>query len=167
VIEAAVEHGPHPTARTPELIALFIEDIKYQIKASFFRVFLWEELKGCLPANFKVSTVVVVPQVGQWGQIILNLPFLVYQGINGVVTVTQESVNESTVLTALLEAVKEIGKVIPSLLQYIATRRRGCTSCSQNWTSATGFGAWPCGRWTVMTLLTSSCNRMANPSKLW
>jgi hypothetical protein len=35
VIEAVVEHGPHPTARTPESIALFVEDIKYQIKVGF------------------------------------------------------------------------------------------------------------------------------------
>ncbi len=35
VIEAAVECGPHPTARTPKSIALFVEDIKYQIKANF------------------------------------------------------------------------------------------------------------------------------------
>jgi hypothetical protein len=67
VIDAAVERGPHPTARTPELIALFTEDIEYQIKASFCRVFLWEDLKKTLPANFKVSPVAVVPQVGLRG----------------------------------------------------------------------------------------------------
>jgi hypothetical protein len=64
VIEAAVVRGPHPTAETPELIALFIKDIEYQIKAGFCRVFLWEELKCRLPANFKISPVAVVPQVG-------------------------------------------------------------------------------------------------------
>ena len=35
VIDAAVERGPHPTACTPESIALFAEDIEYQIKAGF------------------------------------------------------------------------------------------------------------------------------------
>jgi hypothetical protein len=42
---------------------------------------------------------------------------LVYQKINGVVTVMQESVNESTVLKPLSEAVKEIEKVFLRLLQ--------------------------------------------------
>ncbi len=88
-------------------------------------MFPWEELKRRLPANLKISPVAVVPQVGQRGQIILNLLFPVYQEINGVVTVTQESVNESTVLTALLEAVKEIGKVFPCLLQYTRNMPEG------------------------------------------
>ncbi len=64
VIEAAVDPGPHPKAQTPELIALFVEDIEYQIKAGFCRVLLWEELKRRLPANFKISPVAVAPQVG-------------------------------------------------------------------------------------------------------
>ncbi len=64
MIEAAVERGPHPTAQTPELIALFVKDIEYQIKAGFCQVFSWEELKRCLPANLKISPVAVVPQVG-------------------------------------------------------------------------------------------------------
>ena len=42
-----------------------------------------------------------------------------YQEINGVVTVTQQSVNDSTVLTAPTVPVKEIGKVLPRLLQYM------------------------------------------------
>jgi hypothetical protein len=125
VIVAAVERGPHPTARTPKSIALFAEDIEYQIKAGFCWVFPWEELKHCLPANCKISPVAVVPQVGRRGQIILNLLFPVYQSINGVVTVTQESVNDSTVLNAPSEAVKEIGKVFPRLLQYMRDTPEG------------------------------------------
>jgi hypothetical protein len=43
----------------------------------------------------------------------------VYQEINGVITVTQESVNSMTALTAPSVPVKEIGKVLPRLLQYM------------------------------------------------
>jgi hypothetical protein len=125
VIEAAVERGPHPMACTPDLIALFAEDIEYQIKACFCRVFFWEDLKQHLPANFKISPVAVVPQVGRWGQIILNLLFPVYQDINGMITMTQESVNDSTILAALPEAVKEIRKVFPRLLQYMRDTSEG------------------------------------------
>ncbi len=125
VIDAAVERGPHPTACTPESIALFTEDIEYQIKAGFCRVFLWEDLKKTLPANPKISPVVVVPQVGQRGQIILDLSFPVYQDINGVITITQDSVNDSTVLAAPPEVVKEIGRVLPRLLHYMRDTPEG------------------------------------------
>ncbi len=35
-MEAAEAHGPHPTASTPDAIALFKENISYQVKAGFF-----------------------------------------------------------------------------------------------------------------------------------
>jgi hypothetical protein len=167
VIEAVVEHGPHPTAQTPKSIALFVKDIKYQTKAGFCWVFPWEELKHCLPANLKISPVAEVPQVGRWGQIILDLLFPVYQKINGVVTVMQKSVNESTVLKAPLEVVKEIGKVFPRLLQYMRNTPEGLDILFSKLDISIGFGAW-LYRWqTVINLRTSSPNRMENPSKLW
>ena len=119
VITAAVAHGPHPTARTKESIALFAEDIEYQVKAGFCKVYQWDELKNLRPANLKISPVAVVPQVGRRGRIILDLSFPVYQDLDGVVTITQESVNDTTVLQAPSVPVKEIGRVLPRLLQYM------------------------------------------------
>ena len=39
VIATAVAHGPHPTAQTPDSITLFAEDIAYQVKAGFCKVY--------------------------------------------------------------------------------------------------------------------------------
>jgi hypothetical protein len=47
------------------------------------------------------------------------LSFPVYQDIDGVITATQKRVNDTTVLQALKEAVREIGKVLPRLLTYM------------------------------------------------
>ena len=118
-IEAAVVRGPHPTARTPAAVALFAEDIAYQVKAGFCSVMSWEDVKHLRPTNLKISPVALVPQVGRRGRIILDLSFPVYQDVDGVVTITQKSVNETTVLTAPTIPVKEIGKVLPRLLQYM------------------------------------------------
>jgi hypothetical protein len=60
IIQAAVWHGPHPTACTPELVALFADDIAYQTKAAFCIVFLWDDLQCTQPANLKISPVAVV-----------------------------------------------------------------------------------------------------------
>ena len=67
----------------------------------------------------KILPVAVVPQVGHRGRIILDLSFPVYQDLDGVVTITQESVNDTTVLQAPSDPVKEIGRVLPRLLQYM------------------------------------------------
>jgi hypothetical protein len=119
VIEEAVLHGAHPSAQTPESIALFADDISYQQQAGFCQVFTWEELQRLCPANLKISPVAVVPQVGRWGRIILDLSFPVYQMVDGVVTVVQESVNNTTARTAPTVPVKEIGKVLQRLLHYM------------------------------------------------
>jgi len=61
-----------------------------------------------------------VPQVGRRGRIILDLSFPVYQtNANGVTTIIQQSVNDTTVLAGPKAPVKEIGKVLPRLLHYM------------------------------------------------
>ena len=42
-----------------------------------------------------------------------------YQDQNGIITITQDSVNNTTALQAPLESVKKIGKVLPRLLHYM------------------------------------------------
>ena len=80
---------------------------------------LWEDLQCLRPHNLKISPVAVVPQSGRCGRIILDLSFLVYQDVNGEVTVVHSSVNDPTTLSAPDILVKEIGKVLPRLLHYM------------------------------------------------
>ncbi len=114
-----MEHGLHPTACTSEAVALFEEDIEYQQKAGFCTVIPWEEIKQLCPPCLKISPLVVVPQVGRRPRVILDLSFPVYQEVDGVVIVTQASVNDTTALQAPSAAVKEIGKVLLHLLTYM------------------------------------------------
>ncbi len=119
VIKVAVARGPHPTATTPDAIALFKEDIAYQVKAGFSRVMLWEDLQRLRPTNLKILPVAVVPQTGHQGCIVLDLSFPVYQEVDGVFTATQESVNGTMGINSPSIPVKEIGKVLPRMLQYM------------------------------------------------
>ncbi len=114
-----MERGPHPTACTPEAYALFKEEVPYQIKAGFSQVVLWEDIKCLCSCHLKISPVALIPQVGQCSRIILDLSFPVYQEVDGVVMVTQKSVNDTTVLNAPSIPVKEIGKLLSRLLQYM------------------------------------------------
>jgi hypothetical protein len=74
---------------------------------------LWEDVKHLHPRISKISPVALIPQGGHWGRIILDLSFPIYQDMNEVVTVTQESVNSTTVLLAPSIPVKDIGKMLP------------------------------------------------------
>jgi hypothetical protein len=121
VIETAVENGPHPTACTPKAVVLFEEDIEYQWKAGFCTVIPWEEIKQLCSLNLKISPMAVVRRP----RIILDLSFLVYQEVDGVVIVMQASVNDTTALQAPSAAIKEIGKVLPRLLTYMQDTSAG------------------------------------------
>jgi hypothetical protein len=110
---------------TPKSIALFYEDIEYQVNAGFYKVLTWDEVKKIRPKNLKISPVAVVPQVGIRGQIILDLSFPVYEDINGVRTIIQDSVNDTTVITVPTTPVREIGKVLHQLLYYMKTALAG------------------------------------------
>jgi hypothetical protein len=103
----------------PQAIALFEEDIEYQRQAGFCKVIPWEELKRLRPSNLKISPVAAVPQVSRCPRIILDLSFPVYQDVDGVITATQASVNDTMALHAPKEAVRKIGKVLPRLLTYM------------------------------------------------
>jgi hypothetical protein len=124
-IEVAVARGPHPTISTPDAVTLFADDIAYQVKAGFSRVMLWEDIKRLRPTNLKILPVALIPQVGRCGRIILDLSFPVYQEVDGMVTVTQASVNDTTILNAPSVPVKEIRNVLPRLLQCMRDTPRG------------------------------------------
>ena len=138
-IEAAVDRGPHPSAMTPESIALFAEDIKYQVNAGFCKVVTWEELKTSCPSNLKISPVAVVPQADRRGRIILDLSFPVYQEVEGSMAITQPSVNDTTVITAPTIPVKEIGKVLRRLLYFMKKTRAGVWICFSKLDISDGF----------------------------
>jgi hypothetical protein len=63
--------------------------------------------------------VALIPQERCHNRIILDLSFLVYQEVDGVITVTQKSVNDTIVLSAPSILVRDIGKVLLQLLQYM------------------------------------------------
>ena len=160
VIVAAIARGPHPTAATPDSIALFKDDIAYQVKAGFCKVMLWEDLQCLRPHNLKILPVAVVPQSGRRGQIILDLSFPVYQDVNGVATAVQSSVNDTTKLSALDIPVKEIGKVLPRLLHYMQDTPAGLHILFSTLNISDGF-------WRLIVQEADSSNFAYSSPKRW
>ena len=123
--EAAVKRGTHHSATTPEAIELLNDDISYQQRAGFCRAFTWDDLKRTQKPKLKILPVVVVPQVGRRGRIILDLSFPVYQEVDSKASITQASVNKTTITTGPAAPVKEIGKVLHQLLYFMKMTRAG------------------------------------------
>jgi hypothetical protein len=125
-IVTAVKQGAHKSAQSPESIALITEDVAYQVKAGYAQIFTWEELCRMRPKNLKVSPIAVVPQRNRRGRMILDLSFAVKRSrargrkrSRGNDVILQESVNDSTVRLAPDKPVKELGNVLPRLLDFM------------------------------------------------
>jgi hypothetical protein len=101
VIQQAVLQGPHRSATTKDSIDLLREDIEYQVKAGFSEIISWEKLQRIRPRRLKISPVAVVPQRNRQGRIILDLSFPVYLAGPTRQDPLQESMNDSTVPSAL------------------------------------------------------------------
>ncbi len=100
---------------------------------------LWEDLQQLRLTNLKILPVAVVPQTGCQGRITLDLSFPVYQEVDRVVTATQESVNSTTVIKSPSIPVKEIGKVLPRMLQYMRDIPEGLHILSSKLDISNGF----------------------------
>jgi hypothetical protein len=133
-IEAAVNKGAHKSATSEESIQLIAEDVAYQVKAGYAEIVSWAELCRSRPKNLKVSPLAVVPQRDRRGRMILDLSFAVRRGQgqrgreqrgrkrsyeNEVIL--QPSVNDTTVRLAPDGPVKELGNVLPRILDFMAS----------------------------------------------
>jgi hypothetical protein len=130
-IEAAVEKGAHSSATTDESIALIEEDVAYQVKAGYAQIISWDELAKLRPKNLTVSPLAVVPQRNRQGRMILDLAFAVRKGQAArrgrkrkadrvEEMILQPSVNDTTKRLAPDGPVKELGNVLPRILNFMA-----------------------------------------------
>jgi hypothetical protein len=110
------------------LIAPIEEDVAYQVKAGYARIISWEDLEKIRPKNLKVSPLAVVPQRNRRGCMILDLAFAVRRGQRAHrgqkrkadhAIILQPSVNDTTVKLAPDGPVKELGNVLPRILDFI------------------------------------------------
>ena len=127
---AAVARGPHTSAMTDDARALIKEEMEYQIAAGFSEEVLWTDLQKSQPSNLKVSPLAVIPQVGRRGRLLLDLSFAVQsprtterkrrRQLDSYTTLAP-SVNNTTTKQSPEYPVKELGRVLPRLLHFMAT----------------------------------------------
>jgi hypothetical protein len=140
-VEAAVEKGAHKSATSEESIKLVQEDVAYQVKAGYAEIIAWNDLQKLRPKQLKISPLAVVPQRNRRGRMILDLSFAVRARRNNKKgahrgqtnrgrkrqrrkhddDIIQASVNDTTTRLAPDVPVKELGNVLPRLLDFMAT----------------------------------------------
>jgi hypothetical protein len=123
-----VLRGPHSSAMTPEARALVLEDVLYQVQAGFSEIITWASIEANPPANLKVSPLAVIPQTDRRGRLILDLSFGVRRSSGPTKgEVFQPSVNATTKKLSPDAPIQELGKVLPRIIDFMATAPMGET----------------------------------------
>ena len=125
----AVSRGPHTSALTPDARQLITDEMDYQVAAGFSEIMTWAEVQALKPAQLKVSPLAVIPQVGRRGRLLLDLSFAVHSPRGGGKRARRAyasavplapSVNDTTTKQSPEYPVKELGRVLPRLLHFMA-----------------------------------------------
>jgi len=114
-LQAAVNRGAHPSARTPDAIACLHTETMEKVNNGFARLIPWNTLLQNLPKNLKVSPLAAVPHKSRKYRAILDLSFNLRIG-----GVKLPSVNESTTPLATHASMQQLGQVLPRLIAAVA-----------------------------------------------
>jgi hypothetical protein len=114
-------------ALAAEYVASIAEDVAYQVAAGYAQIISWEELCLLRPASLKVSSSRGSPEESKGmndpGLVVCSPPRVRTKGrkrsCNDKV-ILQALVNKTTVRMAPEEPVKELGNVLPCILDYMA-----------------------------------------------
>jgi hypothetical protein len=103
--------------------------MEYQVAAGFSEILLWSDVQARQPAHLKISPLAVIPQVGRRGRLLLDLSFAV-QAPSGtgkrarrsrtLAAPLAPSVNATTLRQSPEYPVKELGRVLPRILRFLA-----------------------------------------------
>jgi len=116
-LEAAIERGAHPSARTPEAAKALLEETNDKIAQGFARLIPWEELRQCLPEAIRISPIAAIPHKSRLFRMILDLSYMFT--IDGA---PWSSVNQaSNPQEAPTNSMSQLGHVLPRLVHAIAT----------------------------------------------
>jgi hypothetical protein len=57
----AVEQGPHQSAKSPDALEHFAEEIKEKIRTKQARLVAWDDIKDNPPTQLKISPIAAIP----------------------------------------------------------------------------------------------------------
>jgi len=114
-IEAAIQHGPHASATTPEAAASIRAEAQEKVAQGYARITRWDDIKDNPPHNLKISPIAAVPHKSRLFRTVLDLSFrLRLQGFH------RTSVNETTTAKSNHKSMEQMGQVLWHIITMIA-----------------------------------------------
>ena len=115
VIEAAIRHGPHQSARSHDARAALREETLRKIEQGFAIKVRYGDIKNAIPEQLKISPVAAIPHKSKSYRVILDLSFNLMMN-----NMFLKSVNETTKKMAPQETMVQLGLTLKRLIATMA-----------------------------------------------
>ena len=114
-IEAAIQHGPHKSARSPEARSALRHEAQQKVKQGFAKLIKYKDIKDDIPPQLKVSPAACIPHKSRKFRVILDLSFRLRFEKTFI-----NSVNDNTRQQAPSEAMGQLGSCFKRLVATMA-----------------------------------------------
>jgi len=117
-LEAAIQRGPHISAKSTEAAACLREEALEKVKQGYAEIVNWEDIKESPHPNLKISPLAAVPHKSRLFCAILDLSY--HLRLHGIYL---PSVNEATVPLSDHQAMDQMGKVLQRMIATVANTK--------------------------------------------
>ena len=114
-IEAAIQRGPHISAKLPAARQALISEAHEKVKGGYATIITYASIKHALPPKLKISPVAMIPHKSRLYRCILDLSFNI--NYNNVSTI---NVNSTTTKMAPQKSMATLGTVLGRLINILA-----------------------------------------------
>ena len=128
-MEVVVMRGHHVSALQPEAMNQLTMEVEAKEKKGQCNVIVWDEIKGNLPPETKVSPLAMITHKSRLFRAILDLSFVVRLSSGKNI----QSVNETTEKTAPQGAIDQVGHSLTRIIHVFAEADDNATIFMAKW----------------------------------
>jgi hypothetical protein len=141
-MQAAIDRGPHSSARVPEAIDQLHEEVREKVRCGQERIVDWRDICDDPPEQLKISPISMVPHKSRCFRTILDLSFAIrlQDGTSCA------SVNEATTKSAPRGVIDQLGHTLGRIIHAFASTSDDEKVFMDKWDIKDGFWRLDCAR---------------------
>ena len=114
-IEAAIQRGPHISAKIPAARKALLSEAHEKVQGGYAKIVTYASIKHALPPQLKISPVAMIPHKSRLYRCILDLSFNIHYN-----NISTTNVNSTTTKLAPQKSMATLGTVLGRIINHLA-----------------------------------------------
>jgi hypothetical protein len=114
-IEAAIQRGPHISAKIPAAREALLSEAHEKVQGGYAKIVTYASIKHALPPQLKISPVAMIPHKSRLYRCILDLSFNIHYN-----NISTTNVNSTTTKLAPQKSMATLGTVLGRIINHLA-----------------------------------------------